>query len=348
MPRPTGGPAIAAARERCARELKSLSYSITERQFTYSGFPGRFALPMLGAANAMLVGFAGMWALEGSRYAPSAVLLAGIAMTIVVARWMTTRGVLVMPLLRESGVNLEATRTGDAPRVWLCAHLDSKSQPVPTLVRSAGLVLEGLGVITATALGIIEAATGAGVPNVFWTIAGAVTLAGAIPVGLSMVGSRSPGALDNASGVATVIAAARLLGDMGGVGVLITDAEELGLAGARAWAHGRNAVTVLNCDGVDDDGELTVMRAGRISDRLTAALRSHGAAIGPHFPGVLTDAVAFADAGHESATISRGSIRSFVRVHSRRDDLNHLRSDGVAPTAVCLAATVRHLLPASA
>jgi hypothetical protein len=312
LPRPTGGAAIAAARERCAAELSALGYTVTERPFSFSAFPGRFAMPLLGAANAMAVGVAGMWALAGLRFAPVTVLLGAIVATIAIARWMTRRGVLAMPVLRTSGVNLEA----------------------------AGIVL-------ATVLAVVEATTGAGAPESMWALAGIVTLSGAVPVGLSMVGSKSPGALDNASGVATVVAAARQLVDVNGVGVLITDAEELGLAGARAWAMQHDATTVINCDGVDDHGEISVMRPGRLSERLAHALRSSGARVGPHLPGVLTDAIAFSDAGHESATVSRGSLGSFLRVHSRRDDSNHLRGRGVEPTASVIAATVRHLMRAT-
>ena len=34
-----------------------------------------------------------------------------------------------------------ATRGGSAPRVWLVAHLDSKSQPIPSALRVAGVVV---------------------------------------------------------------------------------------------------------------------------------------------------------------------------------------------------------------
>ena len=59
----------------------------------------------------------------------------------------------------------------------------------------------------------------------------------ALPVMASVVGARSAGALDNASGVATVLRAVELLARDVAVGVVLTSAEELGLAGARAWAR---------------------------------------------------------------------------------------------------------------
>jgi len=293
----------------------------------------------------MLVGLSGLWAINGQRFTPSLLMVGGSGLLVIAARWLIRRGVLTLPLLRQEGVNIEAVKRGEVPSIWLCAHLDSKSQPLPTLARSAGVVFEIFGIVTATALALVEATRGAGVPDLFWAFAGVVTLVGAIPVGLSMVGTQSPGALDNASGVATVLAAARILHGERGVGVLITDAEELGLAGARAWSEGKAVTTVLNCDGVDDHGEVAVMTAGH-SERILRALKAARAdvAIGPHFPGVLTDAVAFADAGLNSVTVSRGSMRSFLRVHSRRDDLNHLRGDGIAPTAEFIAAAARNLL----
>jgi len=347
-PRPTGGTHIAESREHCARALNELGYEVRQHAFEYSALPGRFATPMFGSAAALLVGMAGTLALAGDRFTPAALLCAGGIAMAMAGRWLTRRGVLELPMLRDRGVNLEATLTGDTPTVWLAAHLDSKSQPMPTLVRSAGIVLEGAGYVAALAIALASAA-GAQPHEFFWAFAGTVTLVGAIPVGLSMVGSRSPGALDNASGVATVIAAARLLAGHPGIGVLITDAEELGLAGARAWASERRSGAVLNCDGVDDVGEATVMHSGRGARRVVDTIGAVANATGVRvqfirlFPGVLTDSVAFADAGMPSVTLSRGSFSSFARVHSRRDDLNHLRGDGIAPMASLLAESVRLL-----
>jgi hypothetical protein len=344
-PRPTGSAAIAAARERCARELRQLGYEVRERPFTYSALPGRYATPLFGAAVAMLVGFAGTQALEGSRFVPALILgLGGVALAVA-GRWLARRGVLEAPVLREAGVNLECVLPGEIPHVWLCAHLDSKSQPIPTLVRSAGIVIEAVGFLSALAIAVATA-MGIDVHDFFWAFAGVVTLVGTIPVGLSMVGSRSPGALDNASGVTAVIAAARLLERRAGVGVLITDAEELGLAGARAWAQGRDDDVVLNCDGVDDDGEVTIMNSSPALQVFAAATTAAKAKaihvdFSRMFPGVLMDSVAFADAGMRSVTVSRGTFGSFARVHSERDDLAHLRGDGIAPTAALLAEVAR-------
>ena len=228
----------------------------------------------------------------------------------------------------------------------LCAHLDSKSQPVPTLVRSVGIVLEAIGFALALSLAI--ARTFSTPPTIFWSLAAVVTLLGAIPVVFSMVGSRSPGALDNASGVTTVIGAARDLGARQGVGVLITDAEELGLAGAREWSRS-NRGTVLNCDGVDDMGDVVVMYSGRrptaLLECVSRAAHKMGRTYPPSriIPGVLTDSVAFSDAGIASITFSKGDWRSLARVHSPRDSIARLRGTGIAQVAVLMSLTAIEL-----
>jgi hypothetical protein len=275
------------------------------------------------------------------------IVVGSIAMTLA-ARWMLKRGVLHAPLLRQQGTNLIATKTA-APEVWLCAHLDTKSQLMPTFIRTAAIIVEAIGFVATFGLAV-ALALGAHVAAPLWAVAGIVTLVGAICVVLCVVGSRSPGALDNASGVVTVLEAARLMKDERRVAVLLTDAEELALAGARAWSHGQRAIHVLNCDGVDDDGQIHVMYTSARPTRVLHAAKQASRKIGvPHTAGrlavgILTDSVAFSDAGMSSVTFSRGTVRSLLRVHSRRDDLGHLRGTGIPETAALMAATARELL----
>lgn len=352
-PRASGTAACAAARARCALELEALGFRVQERTFQYSAFVGRYATPLFGAAGAILVGTAGQAAALTSPTPalPAVILLLGAVALWTSARWLTRVGVLAVPLLRARGVNLVATRGNGTPDLWLCAHVDAKSQPVPTLVRSLGVLVEGTGYVIAVLVAAADVVSRTPHPA-SWTFAAVVTLLGAVPVMLSTVSNHSPGALDNASGIATVLAAARRVGDSTDVGVLITDAEELGLAGARAWAASgapSAGTTLLNCDGVDDNGLIGVTFAGRRPDRLLDAVGRAAIDTGIScevmrlVPGILTDAVAFSDSGMASVTFSRGSLRSLLRVHTRRDDLAHLHGTGVAETADLMANTVLHL-----
>src|SRR5207237_632275 len=138
----------------------------------------------------------------------------------------------------------------------------------------------------------------------------ALACLGAIPLMLSYVGARNHGTVDNASGVAAVLEAAAAVPFSARVGVLITDAEELALAGARAWAGSRAPSVALNCDSVDDHGALVAMYTGRRPARLVSLLETAASAnaepirILRLIPGILTDHVALADAGWETVTLS--------------------------------------------
>jgi hypothetical protein len=201
-----------------------------------------------------------------------------------------------------------------------------------------------------------------------WVWISAVGGLAGLPVAASLVGARSPGALDNASGVAAVLQGALLADRRVPLGVLLTSAEELGLAGARAWAASPSASgwarkgagstdtaadstapIAINCDGVDDAGALVCMYTTRRSARpvpaIEAAAQSLGLAIRVRslVPGMLVDAVALADARWEAATLSRASWRTLARIHSPADRADRLTGAGVAEASAVLARTVEAL-----
>lgn len=350
QPRPTCSAEAADARQYCSHVLSAAGYGVTERPFEYSAAVGRYGTPVGGAVALGLVLATAALSLGGHAGAALIVLVAGLAGVALGGRWLASRGVLALPMLRRRGVNIEAVRGEGDPELWLVAHADSKSQPVPLLVRAAGIILLGLATLAAFALAI-AALFGAQFSG-RWALVIVIAILGAIPVLGSVVGSASHGAVDNASGVATILCVAEILRPEFSVGVLITDAEELGLAGARAWCAETRypPAPVLNCDGVDDEGELTVMwtrpRARRLEDafRAAAARARERLLATPLVPGVLVDAVAFSDAGWEAVTLSRGSLATLRRIHTRRDDLDHLRGAGLARASMLLDGTVSHLM----
>ena len=339
-PRPTGGAAVSTARAYCAIELHRLGFVVREEPFEYSAFAGRFGAPSFGALLPLAATIA-----VATRNGPVAdvpwLALGGVVLAIAAAI-VLTRGVLGAPVMRKSGVNIEATRGPSPARLWLVAHLDSKSQPVPMLVRVAGVVVMALGLLAVALALVVKPTAAVGALIVAWI--------GGVPLMLSIVGNRSAGALDNASGVAAVLDAAAALSPALPIGVLITDAEELSLAGARAWARSRAAGVALNCDSVDDDGELTAMFTRRRPDRLLAALTEASAALQEPLrvtrllPGILTDSVALADAGWETLTLSRGTLRTLLRIHTSRDNLSSMRGVGIEGAARMLARTAARLV----
>lgn len=354
-PRPAGSEAEARARARCAARLTELGFDVREERFDYSAAPGRWGTPLAGAASMVLVALASLLGARGMA-AGALLLLAGGGVALgALGAWAARRLVLDFPALRRTGVNLVAARRSALagpdgsvePEVWLMAHLDSKSQPVPIGVRALGVVATGIAWLAAAAVALAQLA-GAPVAGA-WPWVALAALVGGLPVMLTTVGSDSDGAVDNASGVAAVLDAAARLPREVHVGVVLTSAEELGLAGARAWARARPPATALNCDGVDDEGHLVAMYTGPRPERLLGALRAAARDLGVPLgvrrlvPGILTDGVALADAGWQVVTLSRGTRATLGRIHTRRDDLAHLRGDGLAAAGALLAATAAAL-----
>ncbi len=341
-PRPAGGVAERAAREYAADVLRRAGFAVTMEPFEYSSLPGRFATPIGGATAALTVLAAARFGLgRGAPWGALFALGAGTAILALFARGMLGDAVIDLPWLRRTSTNLVATRTA-TPRVWLVAHLDSKSQPVPSLGRVAGISLLVAGLMLATLAAVLQLR---GVhARTLWWAAVAVSVLGAPIVMASVVDNRSDGAVDNASGVAAVLAAAQSVPAGVEVGVLLPSAEELGLAGARAWARawarGRAAAIALNCDGIDDQGELTIMYSGTAPRALLRTLCD--VADSPprarRMPlGLLTDSVAFTDRGWAAVTVSRGSLATLRRVHTAADSLARLRGEGIDEVAILLA-----------
>ena len=343
-PRPAGGSAERSAREYCARFLRDAGFSVRDEPFEYSMLPGRYATPLVGACSALALAFA---AYVGWRGRPGSALgvLAGVGLPMALgAAWLGTRGILALPWGRARGVNLTAER-GEPP-VWLVAHLDSKSQPVPIGVRALGITLTVVAWLAAAGLALVQLLGGGGAAA--WPWLGAMGVLASAPVAASTVGSRSPGALDNASGVAAVLLVVAALPRDHSLGVVLTSAEELGLAGARAWVRGRPASTAINFDGLDDAGELRFVWTRRPPQRLLRSLLDAARRTGSRarasrlLPGILVDGVAFADAGWQVVTASKGTTRTVGRIHTFRDDASALDARGVAEAASLVASALRN------
>jgi peptidase M28-like protein len=327
--RPIGGAAVAEARDYCADVLRSLGFDASHRPFEFSAFPGAYGAPAWGLTIPTVATL--LFAARHSRLAWLVVAIAILVLWLLV-RVTGPRAVLHGAFMRRSGVNLHAVRGASAPTVWLVAHLDSKWQPVSMIARVIGVLV------------IASVVNAAAAP-----IALGVIGLGAIPLVLSVVGDANEGTLDNASGVAAVLEAAALAPRDVPIGVLISDAEELALAGARAWARSTSPAIALNCDSVDDDGSLVLMYSRRrpteIVERLEAAARDAGERIRTLrlIPGILTDSVALADAGWQAVTLSRGTFRTLKRIHTAHDTPAAMRGIGIAAAAQVLARAATEL-----
>jgi Peptidase family M28 len=292
-----------------------------------------------------------------------AVLLSAMLVLRVSGKWVLSSGMSRLPGGRISSVNLVGTPRGSVqpPKVWLVAHLDSKSQTIPMLVRIGSVALSVL--FCVVTVGVLIAIVGldvAGIAQpmgphdsramaVAWMSAflGAVTT---IPLIVCFIGNRSNGAVDNATGVASVALALELIRDREKVGVIVTSGEELGLAGAEAFASQTPTKGIaLNCDTIDDNGRFICMASGgmpkNLANALDRAAQRTGIVVSKRrmLLGILADNIAFTGAGWDSFTLSRGNLRTLARVHTSRDRAEAIDGTGIAMAAQLLAATAEEL-----
>ncbi len=302
----------------------------------------------------------------------------GLGLLSLAGYWVSRYGVLSFALQRSSATNLIATRSGaeSRPFVWLVAHLDSKSQTIPMALRiasavtfalmSAGVMASVLVLATFGSRYHANGVTDAGPFAAAATVISYIAVVAALPIIFCFIGNRSPGALDNASGVASVILAAQKLDPAANVGVLITSAEELGLAGARHFVSTETETGVaVNCDTIDDGGKFICMASGAKISRLDQAIDRAAtrlqietltasaigrSRLGPRtlrlrgmIPGILADNIAFSDAGWESFTLSRGNIATLAYVHTSRDVPDRIEGTGIAKASSLIAAIVQEL-----
>jgi hypothetical protein len=226
------------------------------------------------------------------------------------------------------GVNLIAHRATVRPSVWLVAHYDAKGQPLSMLVRLLGFVLFVLG-----SVGLV----------VDFMTAVVVLGLGLVLVAQNRVTDNSPGAVDNASALITILMTIDQLPRDAGLGVVFPDAEEYGLVGARALARDRAELfkdaAILNLDGIDDVGPTTVFahRPGPVGTAVARALEANRWRWLP----VVVDGIALRRAGRECATILKGGVATMMIVHTPQDTVDRVRLDGAARVAAGLARVLR-------
>ena len=327
---------------------------MTEEGFIFSGFPSRWA-PAVSAVLLAILSLAVAYLSISHR--PLGAVAAGVGGMLLLGaagRYLTRVGVLDFPLDRMSSVNLVARPASGEPRLWLVAHLDSKSQTIPMLLRvlSVGSFAILFTLLIVAALGIAAADPHSSLERTLSHLSHNLAVFAAIallPLLLCFIGNKSPGALDNASGVAAVLMTAERV-KSAGVGILLTSGEELGLAGARAFVRASTSPsTAINCDTIDSAGAFLVMRSGRPPSRLEPAIGRVAERLGLELrvrsmlPGVLADNIAFTDAGWESLTLSRGNLATLGRVHTSRDRADAFGGTGIAQAALMMTALVEEL-----
>jgi hypothetical protein len=352
-PRLTGSEGAAEVESEIRARFEGLGYQVGEHDFTFNPWTGRWGITIAG-----IILFIGGFISASTLYYGHPVV-ALITLAVVFLLCMFVAFVLQRMLDRLNwghthGRNLLISREGSRPHYLLLAHRDSKSQPLPLAFRGPAIAVSAIAWLCLVVLAFVSLAEP--VPGSLSVNAGTFAIIASVLLIFCWVENNSPGALDNASGIATLLGIAEREAGANDVAFLVTDAEELGLAGARAIARRIPAVYgAINFDGLDDHGEFQIVedfgwprRRGK-APHLAAALLSTAAAL--DLPahrrsvpfGILLDHIPIVDAGTPALTVLRGSLKSLRRVHRPIDDLSRLSGDGVR-SAVDLACGALFLL----
>lgn len=354
-PRLTGTPGAAAVSAHMRGELEDLGYEVRELPFSFSTWPGRFGVSIVGVL--VLLGSVGAAWLAGTRQGGWAlIVLAVVAALIGVVGYTGRSAISRLPWGRIETANWLVARPGARPRYIVAAHRDSKGQPMPLAVRAAAVVaalLTGVALVLLAVVSLLGPA--------WWKLAapawiiGVVGAAAGAVLAACVVTNGSPGALDNATGLAALLGLARREAGSDDVAFLVTDGEELGLAGAAAVGRQLPRVYgIINLDGLDDEGDFHIIeqhglpRRG-LAPQLAAALLAAAARLGTRAErralpvGVMVDHIPLVEAGFPAVTLMRGTARSLRRVHRPEDDAAHLNGVGAA-AAVALVAGALEVL----
>lgn len=352
-PRMSGGEGAEEVEATLKERFAELGYDARELPFAFSTWPGRFGYSVSGAAL-LVTGIAGAWLLYAGLPVIALAVLAGGLLLALLPFLLAGPAMRTLPWGRIETANLLFTREGRRPSWLIMAHRDSKSQLVPTLARTGVVIAGGVGWVALITMGGLWFAGDAFRMPALVLVAGALVAAAGLVLGLSWAADESPGALDNATGLAVLLAVAERE-ESGQVGFLVTDGEELGLAGARAAVGAIPPVQgVINLDGLDDRGILYVAeghgwRRRGSAPQLVAALLSAGRALEldvhrRRLPlSILVDHIPLSASGIPSLTLLRGEWASLGRVHRPADSPDRLDGSGAAETATAVSAALRLL-----
>ena len=354
VPRLPGTAALGPVEDAIAERLQAIGLEVERAAFQASPRP-LMAGSIAGAALGWVaLGLAPLLVISVPGWPVAVIGVAALAFVALLAQGVAA-GHLSIAGSEVPAVNLVATC--GAPALWLLAHSDSKSQRFSLRGRVLATAALGFGTVGLVALLGWRLAG----PLPWWAVLPAMLLSigGGAVLSLGAPRNGSPGGVDNATGVVAALVAAESLAGRTDVGVLVTGAEEFGMAGARAWVEGGAPGGVfVNFDGVDGRGayRLTAHRArgapaGSLTDSdvrsaLTDAFAAAGAGVAPgNLPiGTFVDGMVLGRAGMPGVTVSRGDWHTLGVVHTARDSADRVDLTAAIEAGEVAAAAVRRLL----
>lgn len=347
-PRLSAGPGERKAGDHIISVLEDLGLEPKVHSFTYSPFP--YAVVLRATLIFQVVLLFSM--ISVSQYNPffgAIIAILFIALSLKSTRWSSLFeiGYDIGRVKLSRNIIVRASGTAPHTNLIFLAHYDSKSQTLPLLFRVLCYSFFYVGSLVVALLVVGGIALGSGVlPAEVLKITALALSAMSLPLLFNFTSDRSPGALDNASGVGIVLELARNLAgsvpDSLDVSFVFTGAEEEGLAGAVKFAqelgftyNGRKTYCV-SYDGAGAAGKLRVTsRYGippvRTSRELVEVVgrfcREQGIECDETYlpVGAGLEQTPLSYRGFEVVTVHSGKLdRAVLAIHSPDDTVEHL------------------------
>jgi hypothetical protein len=371
IPRPNGSRALRQTVEKVRAWLEEEGIPVRSHRFTlYPYFMESLGLWLALTGLLLPMAALGRWGWGGLFLA-----LATLAVPLLEVRFLRPT---VTALLRQPGENLvisfpayASPTLAEGQEVILCAHLDSKTELLDHYQRSLLLrvTLPAMGMVAVSgALIVVEGLLPAGTAAIIFRWLAFLTVLPAAAYGLGMganlVGGRfsrrpSPGAVDNGTSVAILLALARRLHqrelplDRTAVTLLLTVGEEAQMQGALAYVRDRKhwpmPAHVVNLEVMGQNGgyvlweeDGTAMLRLPTDPALNQALeRAVEAATGERpvrVPKVSSDAFAFLRRDIPATTLGSFDLELGGRgFHSALDNLDRVDLDCLAEAVEVLS-----------
>ncbi|MCJ7745808.1 MAG: M28 family metallopeptidase [Actinobacteria bacterium] len=335
-------------------------------EFTYSSAPLTVVLPLVS----LLLGIACIMGSLTYLWETSLSIIPGVVLLVMIYlgfKWSAAFEHFGATGGSKKSLNLIGEIKGEDPRgtIILSAHYDSKSQLMPVVVK-AGLsivgfftaILLGLALVVVGILSLAGADAFGSRAGFFISLFPAVCL---VLLVFNFTGNRSTGALDNASGEAVILEAARVLArePLKNHDMLIASfgCEEVGLCGAINYllAHEEELKArptyMLNFDmPFSTGGNIFVNTAFELPPRYTSKYinelaRKAAADKGLEIKGLYMPVGAAADhmPWNKHGIEATGFVSAAGFIHSSRDSVDKINREGLQRTGEVTLAVVRSI-----
>lgn len=364
FPRLSGGKGEKAAGDYIVSSLEDAGLSPARQPFSASLFPSevlaRVAVLFWAIATALAVFV--LW----SNIRLAAALIAAMALSVLLmSRWhpLLERlfSVSFWPSVKSENIHASVKCSESAPWIVFMAHYDSKAQSLPIWLRAFVLIGGTLGMAVLACLTFACAifSDPTGLIHLAAEITGLAVIISMLCVLFNRTVDKSPGAIDNASGVSVVLELAKAVSrdrpqDIN-ICFLFTGAEEIGLCGAQSFvaelggSFPKDSTFIVNLDGVGGKAKLLlvdhyalppVTTARKLSTLSGKAASRCGVKLHnmPLIMGALWDHVVWASHGYEALTLSMGGWeKSTFLIHGELDRAENVNGHSLNTTLrLCL------------